>query len=68
MEAIGSLRNLLSTRRQGYSGIEAVAGTIEYSKIKDSGSGDVGEKKVQMEHGPGQEEPWWDGHGSEQRP
>lgn len=23
--------------------------------------------KVQLEHGPGQEEPWWDRHGSVQR-
>lgn len=41
-----SLRSLLSTRRrQGHSGVEAVAGAVDPSEVKESGPGDVGEKR-----------------------
>lgn len=50
-----SLRNL-----QGHSGIEAVAGAPDSSEVKRVDLEMLVGNKMQLKHGPGQEELWWD--------
>lgn len=58
MEATGSLRKLLSTRKwQGNSLAEAVAGAIDPTEVKENEPGVVGEGRCNWKIGLGKRSP-----------